>query len=372
MDKFSAYVGLDVHKETIAVAVAFPGREAPVFRGEIRNEPSAIRRLASKLAPNGELLSFCYEAGPCGYEVYRQLVGMGHDCEVVAPTLIPRRSGDRVKNDRRDASQLARLHRAGELTGVWVPDRETEAMRDLVRARDDAKQTEKQAKQRLSAFLLRQGRHYPGPTKKWTKTHFHWLDQQSFETPAQQVVFQEYLESLREAANRVKALEEEMARAWPSWSLAPVVQALMAMRGIRLVNAVTLLAELGDLTRFESPRQLMAYLGLVPSEASSGNRERRGPITKTGNAQARKALVESAWTYRFPARKSPAIRQREAAVPQPARDIAWKAQRRLCHRFRHLMNQGKSSQVAATAVARELAGFLWALARETTPGGAQA
>lgn len=364
MDQCSAFIGLDVHRDTIAVAVAAPGRGEPHFQGTIRNEAKAIRKLVKKWAPNGEVLNFCYEAGPCGYGLYRELIKMGHDCWVVAPSKIPSKPGDRVKTDRKDALQLARLHRAGELEAVWVPDEATEAMRDLVRARSDLKATEKQAKQRLAAFLLRQGKEYPGPGRKWTQRFFRWLETVTFETAAQQIVLQEYLEAIHDAQSRVAALEKEIERAWPTWSLAPVVQAVMAMRGIRMINAVTLLAELGDLTRFDSPQQLMGYLGAVPREYSTGTTQRRGPITKSGNAHARKMLTEAAWAFQYPARKSPTIQRRAEQAPPVAQAIAWKAQKRLHHRFRHLTHRGKPRQVVITAVARELVGFLWAIAQE--------
>ncbi|MCY4448152.1 MAG: IS110 family transposase [Chloroflexi bacterium] len=293
MFEYNAYVGLDVHKETIAVAVAVPGREDPVFRGEIRNQRSSLRRLVGRLSPDGEVLSFAYEAGPCGYGVYRELVAMGHDCMVAAPSLIPRKAGDRVKTDRRDALNLARLHRAGELRAVWVPDSEQEAMRDLTRAREDMKAIELKARQRLGAFLLRHERIYTGRSR-WTQAHFHWLEEQSFEHPVQQVVFQEYVDAVMETQRRVAGLEEQIHQAIATWSLRPVVEALISLRGVNVLTAVTVLAELGDLTRFDTPRQLMSHLGLVPSEHSSGPRRRQGGITETGNGHARRVLVEAA------------------------------------------------------------------------------
>lgn len=363
MIEYSVYVGLDVHKDTIAVAVAQVGRGEPMYRGEIANTPTAIKRLMHKLSPDGEVLGVCYEAGPTGYGIYRQIRQLGHDCIVVAPGLIPRKATDRIKTDRRDALTLARLHRAGELTPVWVPGDEQEAMRDLTRAREDLKAIERTARQRLGAFLLRHGHVYTGKSR-WTQAHFRWLERVAMPTPVQQIVLQEYLDTVREAQQRVAALTEQMRRALEAWSLRPVVEALMALRGVSLITAMTTLAELGDITRFDSPSQLMAYLGLVPSEHSSGNTKHRGSITKTGNRHVRRVLVEAAWAYRFPARKSEVIQRRAERTAPEVQAIAWRAQKRLCARYRHLIHAGKNTPVATTAVARELAGFIWAIARE--------
>jgi transposase len=361
MNESSAYVGLDVHKDSIAVAVAHAGREEPVYWGEIANRPAALQKLLRRVSPEGEVVSFCYEAGPCGYELYRQLVAAGHECLVVAPALIPRKAGVRVKTDRRDALTLARLHRAGELTAVWVPGPEQEAMRDLVRAREDLKAIELKARQRLGAFLLRHGWVYGGKSR-WTPGHFHWLEAVRFADPLQQLVLQEYLDTVREAQARVAGLERQLELT--GWSLAPVVVALKALRGVDTLTAMTVLAELGDLTRFGSPRELMSFLGLVPGEHSSGGRRRQGAITKTGNGHVRRVLVEAAWSYRFPARKTRTLRRRAAQAPGPVQAIAWAAQKRLCARYRQLLQAGKVSQQVTTAVARELVGFVWAIACE--------
>jgi transposase len=363
MNEYSVYVGLDVHKETIAVAVAATGRREPVYRGEIANTPTAVKRLIHKLSPDGEVLGVCYEAGPCGYGLHRQITAMGHDCIVVAPGLIPRRATDRVKTDRRDALTLARLHRAGELPPVWVPDTETEAMRDLTRAREDLKAIERTARQRLGAFLLRHGHVYTGKSR-WTQAHFRWLEQIAMATPTQQIVLQEYMDTVVTAQRRVAALSEQMRQAVKTWALCPVVEALMALRGVSLITAMTTLAELGDITRFDSPSQLMAYLGLVPSEHSSGGSRHQGGITKTGNGHVRRVLVEAAWAYRFPARKSAEIQRRAEQTSPEVQAIAWQAQKRLCGRYRHLIGAGKNTPQATTAVARELAGFIWAIACE--------
>ncbi len=364
MKEYSAYVGLDVHKDTIAVAVALPGRGEPVYRGEIAHRRGSLRRLMSRLSPQGEVLSFCYEAGPCGYGVYREITQAGHACAVVAPSLIPRKPGDRVKTDRRDALTLARLHRSGDLTAVWVPGPEQEAMRDLTRAREDMKGLELKARQRLGAFLLRHGRVYKTGRSRWTQAHFRWLEEQRFEQPVQQVVFQEYVDAVTQARARVAGLEDQMRRALATWSLRPAVEALTSLRGVKLITAMTVLAELGDLTRFDSPRQLMSFLGLVPSEHSSGERRRQGAITKTGNGHVRRVLVEAAWHYRHPARKTAHLRRKAAAAPAAVQALAWAAQKRLCARYRHLDYAGKAKCKVTVAVARELVGFIWAIACE--------
>jgi transposase len=373
MSECSAYVGLDVHKDTIAVAIAHPGREAPVYWGEIRNEAKAVQKLIQRLSPHGEVLEFCYEAGPCGYGLYRELTERGHGCTVVAPTLIPRKAGERVKTDRRDALALARQHRAGELTGVWVPGPEQEAIRDLTRAREDMKGLELTARQRLGAFLLRHGRVYAGKSR-WTQAHFRWLETVHFESPVQQVVFTEYVDAVKSAQARVAGLEGQMREALEHWSLRPVVEGLMALRGVSLVAAMTVLAELGDLTRFDSPPELMGFLGLVPSEHSSGQRRRPGAITKTGNGHVRRILVEAAWNYRFPARKSAVIERRAEKTSARVQALAWQAQKRLCARYRALARAGKHPAQVSTAVARELAGFVWAIACEVMgkPHGSRA
>ena len=364
MNEFSKYVGLDTHKDTIAVAVADAmGGQARYF-GEIANTPEAIRKMVKKLCPDGELISFCYEAGPCGYDVYRQISKLGHHCDVVAPSLIPTKPGDRVKNDRRDSEKLSRLSRAGELTSVWVPDQEQEAMRDLTRAREDMKGLERITKQRLNAFLLRYGCIYESDKSRWTQAHFRWLEKIKFDIPVQQIVFQEYVDAVRQAEARVAGLVKEMEKALKNWALAPVVEALMALRGIKLIAAMTVMAELGDITRFDSPRQLMSFLGLVPSEYSSGQSRRQGGITKTGNGHARRVLVEASWCYRFPARKTAHLQRHAEKCSDEVQAIAWKAQKRLCGRYAHLLGRGKLKVQVCTAVARELIGFIWAIACE--------
>jgi transposase len=359
--QYPAYIGLDVHKETIVVAVARAGREAPESRGEIANKPQAVAKLVDRLNREftGEVLLFCYEAGPCGYGLYRQLLALGHDCQVVAPSLIPRKPGERIKTDRRDARKLAQALRSGDLTAVWVPDEEQEAMRDLTRARDDLKAQERKARQQLNAYVLRHGHAWPSNKTRWTQTHYNWLESLKFPHDWQQVVLQEYVDAAKAASQRVADITAQMERVLPQWSLAPVVDSLVALRGIDKLAAMVLLAELGDISRFDSPKQLMAYLGLVPSEHSSGGRRRLGAITKTGNRHARRMLVESAWSYRFPARQTAHLKRKAANASDEAKVIAWRAQKRLCGRYRTLLQAGKNTKQTTVAIARELTGFIW-------------
>ena len=366
LEQLITYIGLDVHKETIAVALAEAGKRSEVREyGKIANTPAAVEALVARLARNGRELRFCYEAGPCGYGIHRQLSASEHACIVVAPSLIPRKPGERIKTDRRDAINLAKLHRAGELTPVWVPDRAHEAIRDLVRARQTAVRTLRQARQQLSGFLLRHGHHYNRPA--WTLMHRRWLAGLRFEHAVHHIVLEDGISAIEAATARRDRLEEHIAAALPDWSLAPAVHALQALRGMALVAAATLVAELGDITRFANPRQLMAYLGLVPSEHSSGGTRRQGGITKAGNGAARRMLIEAAWSYRFPARISREQLLRQESLSMPIRDIAWKAQERLCRRYRKLARAGKPPTVVTTAIARELAGFVWAIVKQAQP-----
>jgi len=366
------HVGLDDHKDSICVAVADgDGGDVRAY-GRIDHTPDQVGKLLTTLAAGGHKLVCWYEAGACGYGLYRQIIEAGHQCHVVAPSLTPRRAGDRIKTDHRDSVALARLGRAGELTPVWVPDESQEAMRDLTRLREDATKALRQARQQLNAFLLRHGRRYTDGSQKWTQTFSRWLDGQSFDHPVQQVVFAEYVQAEASAASRVAVIEKQMHKALAKWSLRPVIQALRALRGVDTVAAMTLIAELGDLRRFDSPRQLMAYLGLVPMEHSSGNATRRGGITKTGNGHARRILIESAWSYRYHARMTHHLKRKAADAPQVAQDIAWKAQQRLCKRYRALGEKGKLKVQVCTAIARELSGFVWAICCATWPAEANA
>src|ERR1700747_462294 len=310
------YVGLDVHKDSIVVAVAVGGLRGEVREyGRIANAPTALDRLLRKLGGDGMTLRFCYEAGPCGYGIQTPLSAHGHRCVVVAPSLIPKQAGDRVKTDRRDAASLARLHRAGELTAVWVPDARHEAMRDLVRARLDAVHALRRARQQLSGFLLRQSCHYGRPA--WTKLHRRWLAGLRFEQAAHHIVLEDYIAAVEAAEARRDRLTAQIEAMLPDWTLAPVVAGLQTMRGMALVNAATVIAELGDLSRFANPRQLMAYLGLVPSERSSGTSVRRGAIPRAATAAPRRLLIEAPWSYRFPARVSRELRLRQEDQPKP-------------------------------------------------------
>jgi transposase len=357
----TAYVALDTSKLRNAVAIASEGRDGEVrYLGEIDNTPAATGKLVRKLAKRHPAVTFCYEAGPTGYGLYRQITGLGHECIVVAPSLIPQKPGDRVKTNRRDALSMARQLRAGDLTAVWVPDPHHEAVRDLTRARGAAVRDLRTKRQQVSALLLRLGEPYPGKTT-WGKTHLAWLAGRKLQHVEQRIALEEMLHAVRQATARIGRLEQAIRAALPDWSLAPTASALMALRGIDLIAATSLLAEIGDLTRFASPRQLMAWLGMVPSENSTGERVRRGAITKAGNRRARSMLVECAWSYRHPPRVGADKLAKVEAAPPAVRDIAWKAQTRLSARYRALRRAGKLDNVAITAVARELAAFIWAV-----------
>jgi len=358
------FIGMDVHKKTITIAIADEGRQnQPRVYGTIANDLDALNKFCRKMISTSTQLHFVYEAGPCGYGIYRHLSKKGYDCMVAAPSMIPKKSGDRIKNDNRDAAMLARLHRAGDLTAVFVPDAQDEAMRDLSRARSDAVLVAKKAKQHLKAFLLRNSVVFNGRSQ-WSKAYFNWLANIAMPHPAQQVALQEYIDAVHESLHRVDRLTDQIRQMVAGWRLAPMVKALQAARGVSLIVAVTVLAELGDLSRFKKPSQLMAYLGLIPSEHSSGPNIKRGGITKTGNGHVRKALVEAAWAYRMQARVSRLLLKRQQGVPQQICRIAWKAQLRLCARFRRLAAKGKPKQKVVTAIARELSAFLWAIAKQ--------
>ena len=365
-------VGLDVHKNSIEIVTAETAGNQEVrhygkILGDMTSLDKAIRKLRS-VRSNGAELRFVYEAGPCGYEIYRHLTKQGFQCVVVAPSMIPKKSGNRIKNDRRDAENLVRLERAGELTKIYVPREEDEAMRDLTRAREDAVKAQRTARQRLGAFLLRHGHRYPGRTT-WGPAHMRWLSDITMPHPAQQVTLQEYIHAITEGTGRVTRLTDQIQKLLPEWHMAPVVKALQALRGVAPIVATTSVAEIGDMNRFEKPKQLMTYLGLIPSEHSSGESIKRGGITKTGNGHVRRAIIEAAQAYSFPARVSRHILKRQEGLPQSVREIAWKAQVRLCGRFRRLMARGKQRNKVVTAIARELAGFMWAIAKEVQVPG---
>ena len=364
MQSTTKFIGLDVSKEKIAVAIADAGREAPRFYGTIAHTPGALRKLIKALGP-AESLAFCYEAGPTGYETHRWITSMGASCEVIAPSLIPKRKGDQVKTDRRDALELARLFRAGELASVYVPSREDEALRELVRARETAMEDAHRVRQRLLKFLLRHQIQQPATVKRrWTKKYREWLGQLTFENASMQVTFTEMLHSLREAEERLGRLERVLVEQAAASSKVELIRVLQSLRGVRLLTALTCVAEIGDFSRFKSPAQLMAYLGLVPREYSSGQSTWRGSMTKAGNRHLRRVLMESAWSYRHrPAIKGDLAKRLEGQSAE-AQLISWKAQDRLHHKYRHLvLRKGKHKNVAIGAVARELVGFIWALAR---------
>ncbi len=361
----TVFVGMDVHKDSIEVGLAEADGEVRHY-GAIGGDMQAVSRLARKLESTGKALVFVYEAGPCGFGIYRLLRAKGHECWVVSPGMTPRSNADRVKTDRRDCLKLARLARAGELTPIHVPDEADEAMRDLVRAREDAVIMQRQARQRLGALLLRNDMRYNGKTL-WSPAHRRFIAEIRLPHAAQHIAFEEYAQAVDEAGKRIERLERAIGEELTRWRWRPVVQALQAFRGIRTIHAVRLVAELGDLTRFASPRHLMGFLGLVPSEDSTGNRRRQGAITKTGNSSARRALVEAAWAYRYGARVSVGIARRQSDLPQPITDLAWKAQLRLCSRYRRLSARGLNRNKIIVAVARELSGFVWALGQQVKP-----
>lgn len=361
------FVGLDAHKDSTSVAACEASREPARFVGTIGPDVQALLKLLAKAGDPAQV-NVVYEAGPTGYGLYRELRRRGYRCQIVAPSLIPRRPGERVKNDRRDCGRLAELSRAGELKPIWVPDEAHEAMRNLWRAREDAVGARLKARQQLKAFLLRHARRYPGKTS-WTKSHEHWIAGLRFDHEGDRIALAEYQLAAQAAEQRVQRLTSALTEAVKGWRFAPVVAALRALRGIDTVSAIGLISEIGDISRFSSARQLMSYLGLVPSEHSSGNSIRRGSITKTGNAHARRLLTEAAWSYRFPARMSQQLRQRSAAVDEVIRNHAWKAQLRLCGRFGRLSARGVQVNKVCVAVARELAGFVWAIARQAATAG---
>ena len=356
------FVGLDVHKESIVIAVADVGREAARVIGTIPHEYKSLRKELDKLGPRS-MVYCCYEAGPTGYGLARSLIAAGWACDVIAPSLIPRKSGQRIKTDRRDAMKLAQNHRAGELVAVFIPDEQTEAIRDLERARGAAKKSERAVRHQLSKFLLRHGKRYPGATN-WNSAHLAWIAKQTFVQPAQQYVLADGVAAVEAATLRVGQLTERLRQLVQGWHQAPLVKALQAMRGVELVTAVTLAAEVGDFRRFATATDFMGYVGLIPSEQTSGDHRRQGPITKTGNAHLRHVLIESAWHYQRQPRISKALRLRSMGVAPQVCAIAWKAQKRLHHRLQRLIGRGKNPGEAVTAVARELAGFVWAIAWE--------
>jgi transposase len=356
------FVGLDVHRDSIAIAVAVMDGKPPESLGAIPNDVANLIKRLLRLGP-AESLRCCYEAGPTGLGLVRRLKEAGIACEVIAPSLVPVQPGSRVKTDRRDAIKLAQYLRSGNLTPIHVLDPATEAIRDLERARDDAKRAERAARHQLSKFLLRQTRWFEGRST-WRPAHLAWLAKQQFDNQAQQDVMNDYRETVELATARVGRLTARLAERVEAWEKAPLVTALQALRGVDLVSAATLVAEVGDFRRFRTASELMSFVGLVPSEHSSGGSRRQGRITRTGNGHVRRILVESAWHYRRQPRMSQSIRARNDKVSPAVRAIAWKAQQRLHKRLFRLTGNGKPATRAVTAVARELVGFVWAIAQE--------
>lgn len=362
MKKDTRFVGMDVHAETIAVAVAESSGEVRSV-GTIPNRPESVRKLTKKLGP-AESLRVCYEAGPTGYVLYWQLTGMGVHCDVVAPTLVPVKAGDRVKTDRRDAEKLARSYRSGDLTPVWVPDASHEALRDLLRAREAAKKDQLVARHRLGKFLLRQGRRAPKGMKPWSQRYLEWIKREvHFELVAQEETLVDYITEVDHQRDRIERLERALDEAveFVPDTMRAVIAGLQALRGIAKLSAATIVAETGELSRFGHPRQLMGYSGAVSCEYSSGSSTWRGAITKAGNAHLRRIVVEAAWAYRHRPGVGTALRKRQEGLSEEVKEIAWKAQHRLHRRYGHLASKGKTRQKVVTAVARELLGFIWAI-----------
>lgn len=360
------FIGLDTHKSFIQVAVLQGHRGAkPDHLGRIKSNKSTLIKLAQQLQSKypKATLHFIYEAGPCGYWTYRLLTSLGHCCYVIAPSLIPKKTGDRVKTDKRDAAKLAKLFKAEELTPIYVPEAEDEAIRDLSRARETAMKDLKDAKFQLKGFLLRNNIQAT-VNDNWSKKHLRWLTDLILPHHSQQIVLQEMIITISERIQRLQRLDNELLHQVKNWRYYPVVKAVQAMRGVRLLVALGTIAELGDLRRFDHPRKLMAYLGLVPTESSSGGKTRRGSLTKCGNSRARRLLIEGAHTYRHKANISVELQHRQEGLPKEIVDIAWHAQQRLCRRYQRLLQKGKHRNIVVAAIAREMIAYIWAIARE--------
>lgn len=367
MNKHSIlFIALDTHKEFNEVAYIEEHRGAkPVHLGRSPSSKTAIQKLVRQFESKypGATLHFVYEAGPCGYWIYRLITSLGHFCYVVAPSLIPKKPGERIKTDKRDALKLVKLLKSEDLTPIYVPEPEDEAIRDLSRAREVAMKDLKDAKYQLKALLLRNNINYKG-TANWSLKHLRWLTELVLPHPAQQIVLQEFIQTINERTARLERLDNELSHHVYQWRYYPVVKAIQAMRGVRLLVAAGVVAELGDLTRFDHPRKLMSYLGLVPSEHSSGGKRHIGAITKCGNGRARRLLVEGAHTYRYAANISTDMQKRQEGLPKNIIDIAWKAQLRLCKRYKKMIAKGKHYNLVVTAIAREMIAYIWAIAKE--------
>ena len=367
MNKHSIlFIGLDTHKEFNEVAYIEEHRGAqPVHLGRIPSSKVAVQKLVRQFESKypGATLHFVYEAGPCGYWIYRLITSLGHCCYVVAPSLIPKKSGEKIKTDKRDALKLSKLLKSEDLTPIYVPEPEDEAVRDLSRAREVAMKDLKDAKYQLKALLLRNNINYKG-TANWSQKHLRWLTELVLPHPAQHIVLQEFLHTITERISRLERLDNELTHHVHQWRYYPVVKAIQAMRGVRLLVATGVVAELGDLSRFDHPRKLMSYLGLVPSEHSSGGKRHIGAITKCGNGRARRLLVEGAHTYRYAENISIDMQKRQEGLPKDIIDIAWKAQLRLCKRYKKMIAKGKHYNLVVTAIAREMIAYIWAIAKE--------
>ena len=367
MNKHSIlFIGLDTHKEFNEVAYIEEHRGAqPVHLGRVSSSKMAVQKLVRQFESKypGATLHFVYEAGPCGYWIYRLITSLGHCCYVVAPSLIPKKPGEKIKTDKRDALKLAKLLKSEDLTPIYVPEPEDEAVRDLSRAREVAMKDLKDAKYQLKALLLRNNINYKG-TANWSQKHLRWLTELVLPHPAQHIVLQEFLHTITERISRLERLDNELTHHVHQWRYYPVVKAIQAMRGVRLLVATGVVAELGDLSRFDHPRKLMSYLGLVPSEHSSGGKRHIGAITKCGNGRARRLLVEGAHTYRYAANISTDMQKRQEGLPKDIIDIAWKAQIRLCKRYKKMIAKGKHYNLVVNAIAREMIAYIWAIARE--------
>jgi len=362
------FLGLDTHKVHTQVAYTQDGRTAQVEHfGKILSNKAAIKKMVRQFKSKYPdcTLYFVYEAGPCGYWIYRLITQLGHECFIVAPSLIPKKPGNRVKTDKRDAAMLATLLKQGDLNPIYVPEAEDEAVRDLSRLREIAMKDLKDSKYQLKALLLRNHINYHG-TDNWGPKHLRWLTELVLPHTAQQIVLQEMIQTINERLDRLRRLDNELTHQAMNWRYYPVVKAIQAMRGVRLLVAAGVIAELGDLNRFDSPRKLMAYLGVVPSEHSSGENRKLGAITKCGNKRARRLLVEGAHSYRYAANISKELQIRQEGLSKEVIDIAWKAQLRLCRRYQRLMKRGKHYNVVVTAIAREMIAFIWAISRQVT------
>lgn len=365
MSLATKYIGLDVSKQKIAIAIAEEGKQDPRYWESIPHTKEAVRKWVQQVRSTSDVtLEMCYEAGPTGYVLYRWLLEMDISCTVIAPSLIPKRAGDRIKTDKRDALRLAQLFRAGELTSIYIPTPQDEALRDLVRAREDAKEDMNRHKQRLGKFLLRNQLSAPNGATPWTHAFEVWLDTLQFAEENHRFTFQEYRESIRETKERIKRYEKEIERQGEESHQAPLIQAFQALRGVAVLTAATLASEICTISRFPSASAFMSYCGLVPSERSSGESRWQGRLTKAGNAHLRRVLVEAAWSYRYSPAVKRKMRERVTGLPSEIQSIAWDAQHRLHRKYRSMMRKGKHKGTLAAALARELAGFVWSIAKE--------